>query len=241
MAKAPTLSEATEIALNEVTELSAGYPIDIWESRESLRDLDTRYYALDIPPVWDHEWGEIPQSLFDRWVMVFWEFAQCTRHPSTRRISEDFGVSIGFVNKMRSHVAAEAKRKLPDNYIALARRQQAISLQKVTDMSLRKMYGDEDDNGNDRTKIEYGKLALAAMKRQAELLGLDMPKDPTSISLTQINDNSVKVSEEAASKFGVKSMGQLKSLGDAIAAKMAEVEMGIGVDDVLDLEVTPDE
>lgn len=238
MRKAPELSEATELALREVTELTSGYPIDIWESREHLRDLDSRYYGLDIPPAWDHEWGEMPPELFDRWVMMFWEFAQMTRHPSTARLSEDFGVTRGFVESLRAHVAREAKRKLPDNFVAVARRKQALSVQKVIDDSMAKAL---DDGGkmSDKSRVDYGKLALAAMKRQSELLGLDMPKDPTSISLTQIQGNSVQVGEEAARKFGVKDMNQLREIGNLIAARMAEVEMGDA--DVLDVEVVADE
>lgn len=233
----PTLSEISEHQLAELTEKYGGYPIDIWESRDSIVERDpTRYYGLDIPPYWnDNLWGEMPQELFQRWVMVFWHLRNKSRHPSTKRLSEDFGVPIYFVNSMRSYVAKEAARKLPDDYVGRARVRQAILLEKTIDHCHKKFmgtvdpesYSPDDDNTelSESAKLGYGKLMLQGINQAADLLGLKAPKDPSSISLTQVNVGARKEDDSAlASKLGVSS-AELRALGDAVAAKLADIQI----------------
>lgn len=238
----PTLSEVSEQQLAELVERQGGYPIDVWESRDEVIAKDPRVYSgMDIPPYWSEQyWGEMPPELFQRWVMVFWQLRQLGKHPSTKRLAEDFEVPATFVTKMRSYVAKEATRKLPDDYIGRARVRQAILLEETIGHCRSKFLGEYDTDSDDNedlsesAKLGYGKLMLQGINQAADLLGLKAPKDPSSISITQVNMGKKKDDGGAlASKLGL-SKEQLRSLGDAVAAKLADIQIGT---DIIDAEV----
>lgn len=247
----PTLSEVSEHQLAELVERQGGYPIDVWESRDHIVDKDPRVYSgMDIPPYWDiAKWGEMPSELFSRWVMVFWHLRQLGKHPSTKRLAEDFEVPVSFVTKMRAYVAKEATRKLPDDYIGRARVRQAILLEETIGHCRSKFLGEYDADSDsedfeeisESAKLGYGKLMLQGINQAADLLGLKAPKDPSSISLTQINvDKKKDDGGVLATKLGV-SKDQLRALGDAVAAKLADIQIGKSDDsDVIDGEFTED-
>lgn len=258
-----TLTDLTQQQLDDLSERYGGYPIDIWESRDHIAASRAEYEGLDIPPYWDeNRWcSEMPPELFQRWQLLFWKLKQLPRHPASTRLSADFGAPLSFINKMRSHIARESVSRLPDGYVGMVRERQAFALERIVAHSMRKFFGEtseEDldslgrkmDSGGslgelteeltDKVKIDYGKLALAGLNQQAELLGTKAPK--VGIPSVQMNFGTQgDGGTELAKRFNV-DPGTLAKIGNRIAAEIARSKIeGPDADDAIDAEFSEGE